>query len=132
MASTPVALGAIKEFDPDVDRITPYLERVALFLTANGVGEDAEVPAFLSIIQVLNVYKKWLGHTSKDTLTHPNYTKEIGGVARKLHTSAETRERLLPTTPWDTSLYQQTHTEYVITNTFCNVAMPTTHCIQYY
>ena len=46
----PVALGAIKEFDPDVDRITPYLERVALFLTANGVGEDAEVPAFLSII----------------------------------------------------------------------------------
>ena len=50
MASTPVALGAIKEFDPDVDRITPYLERVALFLTANGVGEDAEVPAFLSII----------------------------------------------------------------------------------
>ena len=50
MASTLVALGAIKEFDPDVDRITPYLERVALFLTANGVGEDAEVPAFLSII----------------------------------------------------------------------------------
>ena len=30
MASTPVALGAIKEFDPDVDRITPYLERGSL------------------------------------------------------------------------------------------------------
>ena len=48
--ASPVAMGAIKEFKSEEDRINPYLERVALFLLANRVEEDARVPAFLSII----------------------------------------------------------------------------------
>lgn len=48
--ATPLPLGTIKEFNPEVERITPYLERLALFLTANKVEEGALVPAFLSII----------------------------------------------------------------------------------
>ena len=48
--ASPVAMGAIKEFNSEEDRITPYLEQVALFLLANKVEEDARVPAFLSII----------------------------------------------------------------------------------
>ena len=50
--ATPVALGAVKEFDPEVDQITPYLERMALFLLANKVEGAARVPAFLSLIGV--------------------------------------------------------------------------------
>ena len=45
-----MALGAVKEFDPEADRIAPYLERVELFLLANQVEVDTRVPAFLSII----------------------------------------------------------------------------------
>ena len=48
--ATPVALGAIKDFDPEVDRIVPYLERVQLYLLANQVEAESKVPAFLSII----------------------------------------------------------------------------------
>ena len=48
--ATPVALGAIKDFDPEVDRIVPYLERVQLYLLANQVEAETKVPAFLSII----------------------------------------------------------------------------------
>ena len=48
--ATPVALGAIKDFDPEVDRIVPYLERVQLYLLANQVEDETKVPAFLSII----------------------------------------------------------------------------------
>ena len=48
--ATPAALGMIKEFDPEADRITPYLERVELFLAANKVEESAQIPALLSLI----------------------------------------------------------------------------------
>ena len=48
--ATSVALCAIKDFDPEVDRIVPYLERVQLYLLANQVEAETKVPAFLSII----------------------------------------------------------------------------------
>ena len=47
---SPAALGALKEFNPEADRISPYLERMQLFLKANKVAEDDQVPVFLTVI----------------------------------------------------------------------------------
>ncbi len=54
---SPAVFGAIKAFNPEVDRIAPYLERMALFMMANKINppttegaEDDRVPVFLSII----------------------------------------------------------------------------------
>ena len=47
MAAT---IGSIQEFDPDIEAITAYLERVQLFMTANAVKDDKKVAVLLSII----------------------------------------------------------------------------------
>ena len=43
-------IGSIQEFNPEKDRIKPYLERVALFLKANKFAADDQVPVFLTVI----------------------------------------------------------------------------------
>ena len=94
MASTPVALGAIKEFDSDVDRITPYLERVALFLTANGVGEDAAVPAFLSIIggKAYAMLRDLLAPTPPKDKTYNVLEDTLRQHYQPMHSSGNSRE----------------------------------------
>lgn len=47
---SPATLGALKEFNPEADRISPYLERARLFLRANKVADDDKVPVFLTVI----------------------------------------------------------------------------------
>ena len=42
--------GNLKEFNPEKDRILPYLERASLFLRANKVEDDDKVAVFLSVI----------------------------------------------------------------------------------
>ena len=50
MGSPAVPFGNLKEFDHDKDRITPYLERLAIFLRVIKVADDDKVPVFLSMI----------------------------------------------------------------------------------
>lgn len=71
----PATYGSLKEFNPDRDRITPYLERMALYLQANRVPNDDKVAVFLSIIggQVYSLLRDLLApslpqDTSYDTL----------------------------------------------------------------
>lgn len=42
--------GHIKQFEPDSDSITAYLERVQLYFIANNVAEEKQVPILLSAI----------------------------------------------------------------------------------
>ena len=131
MASTPVALGAIKEFDPDVERITPYLERVALFLTANGVGEEAEVPAFLSIIEgkAYAVLRDLLAPTAtppkdktynvlEDTLRQ-HYQPTVVVIAERFHFHRHAQGRSLCLSQWWTSGKQHNQTKFCLR--FCNL-----------
>ena len=48
MGSPAVTFGSFKEFNPDADRITPYLEQMALI--ANKVPDENKVPVFLSVL----------------------------------------------------------------------------------
>ena len=43
-------IGSMSEFNPDTERITPYLERLTLYLKVNKITGDSVVPAILSII----------------------------------------------------------------------------------
>ena len=43
-------IGQMQPFDPVNDRISTYLERVQLFFQANGIADNKNVPALLSII----------------------------------------------------------------------------------
>ena len=45
-----MTFGTIKEFKPESDKISTYLERMALFLAANKVADDNKVPVFLSLL----------------------------------------------------------------------------------
>ena len=47
---SPATYGTLKEFNPEAERISTYLERMALFLKANKVADEDKVPVFLSII----------------------------------------------------------------------------------
>ena len=40
----------LQEFQPDSDSVTSYLERVSLYLDANGIAEGKRVPIMLSSI----------------------------------------------------------------------------------
>ena len=42
--------GQLQEFQPDLDAVTSYLERVSLYFDANGIAEDKRVPILLSSI----------------------------------------------------------------------------------
>ena len=43
-------IGRIGEFKPDEEQISAYLERIQLFLTANSIGENKQVPVLLSVV----------------------------------------------------------------------------------
>ena len=43
-------IDSMQEFNPDSERITPYLERLTLYLKVNKITGDSVVPAILSII----------------------------------------------------------------------------------
>ena len=43
-------IGQLSEFNPQTDSITTYIERVELFIQANGIEEARKVPVFLSVI----------------------------------------------------------------------------------
>ena len=43
-------IGQLKEFDPDNEKVTEYLERVELFFTANSINEDKQVAVLLTAI----------------------------------------------------------------------------------
>ncbi len=47
MAAAPI-FGRMKEFRPDSETVTAYLERFQLFVEVNGVEEDKTVPALLT------------------------------------------------------------------------------------
>ena len=42
--------GSLKEFDPEQESITAYLERAELFFTANSIEDNKKTPVFLSIV----------------------------------------------------------------------------------
>ena len=42
--------GELKEFVPETEKISVYLERADLYFTANGIGDDKKVPIFLSTV----------------------------------------------------------------------------------
>ena len=42
--------GHLQEFDTDLEPITAYLERVELYFSANGIGEDKKLAILLSVI----------------------------------------------------------------------------------
>ena len=50
MATATVTYGTIKEFDPTVETITAYLERLQLYFAANGVAEEKKVPVLLTVV----------------------------------------------------------------------------------
>ena len=43
-------IGKVSEFCPDTEHISPYLERLSLFLKVNKITGDSEVPAILTIV----------------------------------------------------------------------------------
>ena len=43
-------IGQLKEFDPDNEKVTEYLERVELYLTANNIADDKKVAVLLTAI----------------------------------------------------------------------------------
>ena len=45
-----VTYGQIQEFDPSLESITIYIERIKLFFVSNDVAANKQVPIFLSII----------------------------------------------------------------------------------
>ena len=45
-----ITFGELKEFVPETEKISVYLERADLYFTANGVGDDKKVPIFLSTV----------------------------------------------------------------------------------
>ena len=42
--------GSLKEFRPEVEEVTTYLERVNLFFVVNETPEEKQVPIFLNIV----------------------------------------------------------------------------------
>ena len=46
----PSVLGRIQEFDPDIESVTTYLEK--LYFVANRVEDDRQVPTLLTLTQV--------------------------------------------------------------------------------
>jgi len=49
MAAT-LVVGKLEEFDPANDSVTAYVERVQLFIEANGIPAEKKVAVFLSAI----------------------------------------------------------------------------------
>ena len=47
---TMAAFGGLKQFEPEVEKISSYLERVELYFTANDIAEGRRVTVFLSVI----------------------------------------------------------------------------------
>ena len=47
---TMAAFGELKQFEPEVEKISSYLERVELYFTANDIPEGRRVAVFLSVI----------------------------------------------------------------------------------
>ena len=45
--------GKIKEYLPDQEKFTSYLERIELFFEANDIAEENKVPVFLTVVGVL-------------------------------------------------------------------------------
>ena len=43
-------IGKLEEYNPDNEKISSYLERVELCMTANGVAEEKQVAVLLSVI----------------------------------------------------------------------------------
>ena len=50
MATATHAVGRIGEYDPQSESITTYLERLALYMEANGVADDKKVAVLLTVI----------------------------------------------------------------------------------
>ena len=48
MATT--VIGQVPEFSPETDSLTAYVERVKLFIQANGIEDTRKVPILLSVI----------------------------------------------------------------------------------
>ena len=44
------AFGELKQFEPEVEKISSYLERVDLYFTANEMADGSKVAVFLNII----------------------------------------------------------------------------------
>ena len=44
------AFGELKHFEPEVEKISSYLERVDLYFTANQIADERKVAVFLSVI----------------------------------------------------------------------------------
>ena len=47
---TMAAFGELKHFEPEVEKISSYLERVDLYFTANQIADERKVAVFLSVI----------------------------------------------------------------------------------
>ena len=43
-------IGQLPEFDSEKDSVTVYVERVKLFIEANGIKDDRKVAVLLSVI----------------------------------------------------------------------------------
>ena len=43
-------MGRVREFNPQEENITSYLERLQLYFEVNGVPEDKQVPALLTVV----------------------------------------------------------------------------------
>ena len=43
-------IGQVPEFNPETDSLTAYVERVKLFIQANGIEDARKVPVLLSVI----------------------------------------------------------------------------------
>ena len=43
-----ITIGRLTEFNPKIDTITAYVERVTLYFQANDVAEEKQVTVFLS------------------------------------------------------------------------------------
>ena len=54
LATRMVTVGKIKEFNPQTESFSTYVDRLQLYFKANGVSEDKEVAMFLTVIGPIN------------------------------------------------------------------------------
>ena len=50
LATRMATYGTLQPFQPDDEGIAAYLERAAIYFTANGIVEAKQVPVFLSVV----------------------------------------------------------------------------------
>ena len=72
VAPTPTGIvGSVAPFSPEQESIVAYLERVDLFLLANGIADDKIVPMFLNLLggKVYSLLRSLVSPTTPSTMT---------------------------------------------------------------